>query len=97
MIRGTSTLKAPPPIKRPKLAQWLWERGLVFRDVEADLGRSYEYIRQVCLPFSDPARKQPDDAFIERAESFTAGEVTRKDFDPPETDVQQRSVASCVR
>jgi len=85
---GTSTLDTPPsPIKRPKLALFLWERGLRFRDVEAPLGRSYEHIRQVCLPFSDPGRKMPDEALLARIEAFTHGQVTKGDFDPPEADV----------
>lgn len=79
---GTPPLEpAPNPIKRPKLALFLWERGLRFRDVEKALGRSYEHIRQVCLPFADPARKIPDAALLARIETFTDGEVTKKDFE----------------
>ena len=92
MQTGTSTLDTPPsPIKRPKLALFRWERGLRFRDVEAPLGRSYEHIRQVCLPFGDPARKSPDEALLGKIEAFTQGEVTREDFVPPNSDVDGAS------
>lgn len=75
-------MEAPPdPILRPKLAHFMWARGLRLKDLEAPTGRSHEYIRRVCLPFSDPARTVPDDEFIGRVEAYTAGEVSKADFE----------------
>ena len=84
MRPGPSTVQTPPdPITRPKLALYLWERNLRFRDVEAPLGRSYEYIRLTCLPFNDPKRREPDEEFVGRVQAWTQGAVTAADFQPP--------------
>jgi hypothetical protein len=73
---------APDPILRPKLALFLWERDLRLKAAGQALGRSHEYVRLVCLPFSDPQRTIPDDEFISRVEAFTKGAITRADFEP---------------
>ncbi len=75
--------QAPPIVDRPKLYGFIMARNLQWRDCEAPLGRSHEYIRRVCLPFADPKRIVPPAPFRKRAQDWTAGEITPPDFDPP--------------
>lgn len=77
-----ATQPAPAPLKRPKLAQWLWERDLDFRTAAGRLGRSREWVRLICLPFDDPRRRIPDQDDMARIHALTEGEVGATDFYP---------------
>lgn len=74
----------PAPLRRPKLAQFLFERDLSFAAAGEQLGRTREWVRLICLPFDDPRRRVPDLDDMERIVAWTGGEVTPADFYPPE-------------
>lgn len=72
------------PLKpRPKLAQWMFDRGLVPADLSASLQVSSETIRRYCLPIGHPERRRPHGAVMRRIVNLTSGEVQPPDF--PET------------
>lgn len=73
----------PAPIPRPKLARWLFDRGLSTADAAAALGCSEQTIRNISAPFSAATRTRPRDALIERIVEWTNGDVTAGDFYPP--------------
>jgi hypothetical protein len=74
----------PPPARpHPKLARWLFDRKLSFRDVSKPFGCSHEYVRLICLPFDDPNRRVPTADVVERIHTYTAGEISPADHYPP--------------
>lgn len=75
-------LIAPKPVERPLLARFIWERMLTLEQVAGDLGCSYEQVRAICRPFSDPARRVPAPALMARIVEWTEGEVTPPHFYP---------------
>lgn len=75
---------APARLDRPKLARFLFERDIAYEAAGRALSRSREWVRFVCLPFSDPRRRVPDKKSMERIVAWTDGEVTPADFYPPE-------------
>lgn len=77
------TIKAPPPQPRPKLAWFIFERGLELKVVASALGCSYEQVRLICLPFSDDRRRVPGAGLMERIVAWTDGVVQPIDFYPP--------------
>ena len=72
----------PAPIDRPKLAHWMFVRGLKPKDGATPLGCTAQTVRRLCLPFGHPERRIPDEAQLERIVSWTDGEVTAPDFYP---------------
>jgi hypothetical protein len=87
-------MKLPPPLRRPKFAQWRYDRGLPLRQTAAlivvagqAIGRpvpcSYEWVRAICLPFSHPDRALPGADLAAAIEHLTEGIVTLEDFSPP--------------
>jgi len=77
-------LSPPAPLVRPKFAQFLFDRGLNYREAGERLGRTREWARLVCLPFDDPRRRIPDAEDIRLIVTWTGGVVTPADFYPPE-------------
>lgn len=73
---------APPPINRPKLARYIWERSLKLATVGDELDCSYEQVRLICLPFDDPKRRVPTSELLSRIVEWTEGQVTAADFYP---------------
>ncbi|WP_174302121.1 hypothetical protein [Caulobacter sp. S45] len=71
---------APNPKPRPKLAQFLFDRRLTYRDAAEALDVSYETIRRLCLPFVDPARRVPKPPLMARIQAWTSGEVLPQHF-----------------
>lgn len=70
---------------RPKLAQWMFERGLKPADAEREIGVGRERLRRMCLPFGDPNRiKHVKEDVLTRIIEWTRGEVTAVDFIAPE-------------
>jgi hypothetical protein len=84
MIRAAEngTAPVPSPLVRPRLAQFLWERDISFREAGRALDRTGEWVRLICLPFDDPRRRIPDLQDIQRIYDWTGGEVTAGDFYP---------------
>lgn len=84
MIRTASngTGSVPSPLIRPRLAKFLWERDISFREAGKALDRTGEWVRLICLPFDDPRRRIPDLQDMERIFAWTGGEVTAGDFYP---------------
>ncbi len=75
--------KAPDPVSRPKLAHFIWERGLDFRAAGKLIGLSYEAIRSYCLPWSSADRHVPNRSSLAKIVAWTEGAVTAADFYPP--------------
>lgn len=73
----------PPPVPRPALAFWLWDRDILLRQAAEELECSYEQVRIICLPFGDKGRRVPSEALLERIVEWTDGQVTAADFYPP--------------
>ena len=67
---------------RPRLARWLFDRGLEFRDGGDYFGCSHETLRLVCLPFDDPKRRVPNKELMSAIYAGTAGEITAIHFFP---------------
>lgn len=74
---------APEPVARPKLARWMFERGLKPRHATGPLRIGELSVRRYCKPFGDPERRIPDEQTMARIVAWTAGEVTPADFYPP--------------
>lgn len=70
----------PPPISRPPLARWVWERFEKLKDAGAYFGMSGEAVRGYCLPFGHPDRKVPRPEAMERIYERTGGEITPDSF-----------------
>jgi hypothetical protein len=75
---------APRPLSRPAFARWVWERDLTLKEVGEALGCSYEQVRLICLPFSDPKRRVPDEPLIRRIHEYTGGEIGVAQWYPAE-------------
>lgn len=86
-------MRLPPPRRRPKLAQWRYDRGLTLRAtarlIEAAaehlalaVSASHEKVRTLCLPFDDEERSLPDAALALVIEVMTEGEVAAHDWPP---------------
>lgn len=75
---------APPPRPRPRLAAFIFDRGLDLKDVGDAIGCSHEQVRLICLPFGDPKRRVPGAELMERIVLWTNRAVTPSDFYPPE-------------
>lgn len=83
-------MKLPAPRRRPKFAQWRYERGLTLRGaadmLEGFAGHricSHETIRIICLPFGHADRLEPSPELAEAIEGLTQSEVTAADFRLP--------------
>lgn len=86
-------MKLPPPLRRPKFAQWRYDHGLTLRKtaelVEQTADRltmkvrcSHERVRTLCLPLDDAERSAPDAHLAYVIEAMTNGAVTAFDFPP---------------
>lgn len=73
----------PDPVERPKLAHWLWVRGLKPAHIAAHLQVTPEAVRKYCLEFGHPARAMPGREVLARISELTKGEVAERDFYPP--------------
>lgn len=76
----------PDPRPRPKLARYMFERGLKPADVSEALdGKvSDELIRLVTLPFDHPAFREAKPWLIEAVRKWTRGEVGAADWTAPQ-------------
>lgn len=72
---------APPaPVRRPRLALWLFERNLRLKDAEGPLGVGLEQVRRYCLPFGHNLRSVPTAKVMARIVAWTDGQVGPADF-----------------
>jgi len=78
----TELTDPPSIVPRPKLAVWMYVRGLKPKDGAAPLGVKGEQVRRYCLPFDDPMRVVPPPKVMPRIVAWTAGEITANDFHP---------------
>jgi hypothetical protein len=69
-----------PPVSRPALARWLFERDLSYADAAAHLGCSTEMVRLLCQPFGDPDRRVPGPGLMRKIIALTAGEIDPNSF-----------------
>jgi hypothetical protein len=77
-------MRAPPPVlAKPKLAEWMFARGIKPAAAAAALGCSKQTILNICQPFGTQSRTVPHEALLERIVDYTAGEITAADFYPP--------------
>ncbi len=74
---------APPVIGRPKLAAFMFERGLSIDDIAPVIGHSREYVRQIILPWDHPLRREPKLSVIEILATWSVGEITAADWVAP--------------
>ena len=74
---------APSPDPRPKLAQYLFDRGMTYREASVPLETTHETVRRMCLPFSDPQRRVPRPPLMTRIQAWTQGEISPADFYQP--------------
>lgn len=72
----------PSPIARPKLASWLFERGISNAAAAAALECSEQTILNMCKPFGENSRTVPREALLEKIVAWTEGAVTAVDFYP---------------
>jgi hypothetical protein len=75
---------APSVIPRPKLAIWMFLRGLSPKDGATALGVGPETVRRYCLPFGAPLRVVPRDPVMSKIVAWTDGSVEPGDFYEPE-------------
>lgn len=84
-------MRAPPsPIARPKLAAWLFERGITTAAAAEALGCSEQTVLNMCKPFGEAGRTVPREALLEKIVAWTEGAVTAVDFYPPHLRGPQR-------
>lgn len=74
---------APPAESRPKLWRYYRERGLTREEVGHAFGRTAEWVRLVCLPFSSDKRRVPSPDDVERGYQWSGGEIRPQDWYPP--------------
>lgn len=74
----------PGKLARPKFAQLLFERGLSYQAAGDILGRSRQWVANVCLPFDDRRRCIPNEDDMRRIVAWTRGELGPADFYPPD-------------
>lgn len=66
---------APDPVDRPALWLWLARRNLNFREAAPMIGCSHEHVRRVCLPYTDPDWRFPNQKLRQKVEALTRGEI----------------------
>ena len=81
---------APSPISRPKLAAWLFDRGISNAAAAAVLECSEQTVSNMCKPFGEAGRTVPREALLEKIVTWTEGAVTAVDFYPPHLRGPQR-------
>lgn len=78
----------PAVLDRPPFAFWLWERGINHREAGDVLGKSREWVRSICLPWSDPKRVTPRLAEAMEIEDWTRGAIPCRSWVPPQSEAR---------
>lgn len=73
---------APTPIERPKLAAFMFERGIKPAVAAEALHCSEQTVLNMCKAFGEAGRSIPREALLERIVAWTEGAVTAGDFYP---------------
>ena len=81
--------QSPPLVSRPKLAKWMFERGIKPAEAARHIGVSAVTVRQYIRPFGDLARQVPSQSVLAKIIAWTQGDVTVADFYPPELSGRQ--------
>ncbi len=81
------TDSTPLPQPRPAFDGWLRLHRKDYAWAACRLKRSREYIRLICLPFGDPARRHPGGALVEEIVRLTHGAVRPDDWHPPVSEI----------
>lgn len=76
---------------RPKLHNFLAERGLDHFQGAVLLGCSGEYVRRMCLPLDNPRRSVPSKALRRQFSDRTGGAVGEGDWHQPGADLADSS------
>jgi hypothetical protein len=84
--------EAPKPEDRPKLWRYYRERDLTLSQVGAVVDRTHEWVRLVCLPFSDPKRRVPSHVDVVKLFEWSGGEIGPADWYPPELSAPSQPV-----
>lgn len=87
----TDTLLHPQP--RPAFDGWLRLHRKDYAWAAEQTGRSREYIRLICLPFGDPARRKPGGVLVEDIIKLTAGAVRADDWHRPVAEILSERAA----
>jgi len=75
------------PHPRPAFDGWLRLHRKDYAWAAQKLGVSREYVRRLCLPFSDPTRAPPGGKLVERVIRLTGGAVRGDDWHPPVSEI----------
>lgn len=83
----------PCPHPRPAFDAWLRLHRKDYAWAAERTGRSREFIRRCCLPFSDPLRAKPGGDLVERIIRVTGGAVRADDWHPPVAEILRGEAA----
>ncbi|WP_312599582.1 hypothetical protein [Brevundimonas sp.] len=83
----------PCPHPRPAFDAWLRLHRKNYAWAAEKTGRSREFIRRCCLPFSDPLRAKPGGDLVERIIRVTGGAVRADDWHPPVSEILRGEAA----
>lgn len=72
---------------RPELDHWIRDHGLDYAQAAKLFGCAAEFVRLMCLPFDDPARKKPGRRLMAVIVRVTQGKVKPGDFYPAVADI----------
>lgn len=87
MTDASSPSQLLTPHPRPGFYAWLTLHRKDLRWAAEQLGCSYEHIRLICLPFDDPARREPSAPLVRRVIRLTGGAIRADDWHPPVADI----------
>lgn len=74
----------PEQQTRPKIAHFIFERGLSLRAAARKLGCSHEQLRRVALPYDHPKFRAPSDRLRAKVAVWSKGHVGIDDWAPAE-------------
>lgn len=87
-----------PDLKpKPKLARWMFERGISAQSAASELGCSTQTVRNITRPFGDPRRTVPHEDLMGRIVGWTKGEIVAGDFYPDHLNGRELAVAEEAR
>ncbi|MFN3352614.1 MAG: hypothetical protein ACK4Z5_03310 [Brevundimonas sp.] len=86
-ISGPAPEPIPEPQPRPAFDGWLRLHRRDFAWAAERLGCTREYVRRLCLPFSDEDRAEPSGRMVRQIVRLTSGAVRPDDWHPPISDI----------
>lgn len=82
------------PHPRPAFDAWLKLHRKDYAWAARELGRTREYVRLLCLPFDDPARRDAPGWIVRAVIRLTHGAVRADDWHPPVADILSGRIAA---